>query len=67
MAAADLGRVKTVFGSRQVEDAIRWAKQKEQPKKETSVRKRLEQAKENVEIRENGKHNKKSKSRDMER
>lgn len=66
-AAADLGRVKAVFGSRQVEDAIRWAKQQEQPKKETSVRKRLEQAKENVEIRENGKHNKKSKSRDMER
>lgn len=67
MAAADLGRVKAVFGSRQVEDAISWAKQQEQPKKETSVRKRLEQAKENVEIRENRKHNKKSKSRDMER
>ena len=67
MAAADLGRVKVVFGSRQVEDAISWAKQQEQPKKETSVRKRLEQAKENVEIRENRKHNKKSKSRDMER
>ncbi|KMZ55523.1 plasmid recombination protein [Dorea sp. D27] len=67
MAAADLGRVKAVFGSRQVEDAISWAKQQEQPKKETSVRKRLEQAKENVEIRENRKHNKKSKNRDMER
>lgn len=67
MAAADLGRVKAVFGSRQVEDAISWTKQQEQPKKETSVRKRLEQAKENVEIRENRKHNKKSKSRDMER
>lgn len=67
MAAADLGRVKVVFGSRQVEDAISWAKQQEQPKNETSVRKRLEQAKENVEIRENRKHNKKSKSRDMER
>lgn len=67
MAEADLGRVKAVFGSRQVEDAISWAKQQEQPKKETSVRKRLEQAKENVEIRENRKHNKKSKNRDMER
>lgn len=67
VAAADLGRVKAVFGSRQVEDAISWAKQQEQPKKEISVRKRLEQAKENVEIRENRKHNKKSKNRDMKR
>lgn len=67
VAAADLGRVKAVFGSRQVEDAINWAKQQEQPKKETSVRKRLERAKENVEIRENAKQKKKSKSRDMER
>lgn len=67
VTAVNLGRVKTVFGSRQVEDAISWAKQQEQPKKETSVRKRLEQAKENVEIRENGKRNKKSKGKDMER
>ena len=67
VTAVNLGRVKTVFGSRQVEDAISWAKQREQPKKETSVRKRLEQAKENVEIRENGKRNKKSKGKDMER
>lgn len=67
VAAIDLGCVKTVFGSRQVEDAISWAKQQEQTKKETSVRKRLEQAKENVEIRENGKRNKKSKGKDMER
>lgn len=67
MAAADLGRVKAVFGSRQVEDAISWAKQQEQPKKEKSVRKRLERAKENVGIRENAKQKKKSKSRNMER
>ena len=67
IVATDFGRVKTVFGSRQVEEAISWAKQQEQPQKEKSVRKRLERAKENMETRDNGKLKNKPKGREMER
>lgn len=67
IVASDFWRVKTVFGSRQVEEAISWAKQQEQPIKEKSVMKRLKRAKENIETRDNGKLKNKPKGREMER
>lgn len=63
IVASDFWRVKTVFGSRQMEEAISWAKQQEQPIKKKSVMKRLERAKENIEIRDNGKLKNKPKGR----